>query len=362
MRVDVLRPGELGEAELTRWRTLQAGNPTLANAFLGPEFTLAVGRVRPQARVGVVSDGGETVAFFPFERYRFGLGGPIGAGLSDCQGVVHADGWQWDTRELLARCGLSVWEFDHLIADQKPFEAYHRVRARSPIMDLEEGYQAYLDAKLRVSKRTMKSTLYKGRKLERDRGKVRFEFDCRDDDALRQLMEWKSAQYRRTLRQDRFARPSIVALVEDLFEHRSAECAATLSMMYVDDRPVAGHLGLRSPTVLACWFPAYDVELAPYSPGLLLHLQMAEAAAEAGIRTLDLGKGNAEYKDSLSSGDLYVAEGWAERPSAVAFGRRVARAPRHYAVNFVVSHPKVLDRYRRGMKAVGRLRPGSRAR
>jgi CelD/BcsL family acetyltransferase involved in cellulose biosynthesis len=356
MDVSVLHPGELGPAELDRWRALQQGNPLLANPFLSPEFTLAVGRIRHNARVGVLTEDREVVGFFPYELHAFGVAGPIGAGLSDCQGLIHAEGWEWDPHALLAECHLAVWEFDHLIADQKPFSPYHAVRARSPIIDLREGYEAYLDGRRHASKKTIKSTLYKGRKLERDHGEAHFDFDCRDPEALRQLMQWKSAQYRRTLRHNRFANPAIVRMVSDLFTNRTAECAATLSMLSVGGRPIAGHLGLCSGSVLACWFPAYDVEFAAYSPGLLIHLEMAKAAAAAKIQYLDLGKGPQEYKDSLCSGELTVAEGWVERPSPVALIRRLQRAPRHHTVQFIMNRPALLSSARKTLKQLGRLR------
>jgi CelD/BcsL family acetyltransferase involved in cellulose biosynthesis len=66
-------------------------------------------------------------------------------------------------------------------------------------------------------------------------------------------------------------------------------------------RPVAIHFGLRSAATLACWFPSYDVALAKYSPGLMLHLFMVEAAATAGVHRLDLGKGDEEYKTVLGT-------------------------------------------------------------
>jgi Acetyltransferase (GNAT) domain/DegT/DnrJ/EryC1/StrS aminotransferase family len=104
-------------------------------------------------------------------------------------------------------------------------------------------------------------------KLEREQGPLRFLFDTSDGDLLDILMRWKSAQYRRTGRLDRFARPATVRLVRDLLQTRAPVCSGTLSVLYAGRRPVAIHLGLRSASTLACWFPTYDVTLARYSPG-----------------------------------------------------------------------------------------------
>ncbi|MFJ8075193.1 GNAT family N-acetyltransferase [Streptomyces sp. NPDC096176] len=129
---------------------------------------------------------------------------------------------------------------------------------------------------------------------------------------------WKSAQYRRTGRRDRFAQRWISALVRRLHESRADGCSGVLSVLYAGRRPVAAHFGSRSRTVLSCWFPAYETEFATYSPGLVLHLRMAEAAAREGIGMVDLGRGDAEYKDALKTGELRVHEGAALRPGARA--------------------------------------------
>ncbi|MFD2349447.1 GNAT family N-acetyltransferase [Nonomuraea ferruginea] len=68
-------------------------------------------------------------------------------------------------------------------------------------------------------------------------------------------------------------------------------------------------------TTLVGWFPAYDTEYARYSPGIVHHMQMAEAAAKSGLHIIDMGKGGKEYKDWLKSGTLYVAEGRVSRPT-----------------------------------------------
>ncbi|MET9935077.1 MULTISPECIES: GNAT family N-acetyltransferase [unclassified Streptomyces] len=166
--------------------------------------------------------------------------------------------------------------------------------------DVGEGYAAY-EAFLRVQSPDFpETTLAKERRLaRRTDGGVRFVFDERDPAALRTLVAWKSARYRRTGRRDRFAEEWINALVRRLHALRTPGRSGVLSVLQAGERPVAAHFGLRSATVLSCWFPAYDPAFAPYSPGLVLHLRTAEAAAAAGIGTLDLGRGYAEYKNAL---------------------------------------------------------------
>jgi CelD/BcsL family acetyltransferase involved in cellulose biosynthesis len=358
MRATVVRPHELGPPELARWEALRAQDPALGNPFLSAAFAQAVGRVTERARVAVLEDAGEVVGFFAFERRLGGVGQAIGAGVSDAQAVICPPELVWRPRDLLAAAGLSVWEFSHLIGAQAPPQGAAVTYAPSPVVDLDGGFAHYLGRHAKGSR--VKRTLRYARKLEREHGELRFAFDCRDPGVLDQLMRWKSAQYRRTGRRDRFAQPWIRALVEDLVDARPAGCEGTLSALWSGDRLLAAYLSLRSGPVLAGWFPAYDVDVRGYSPGLVLQLRLIEAAAGAGIRLFDLGKGESDYKESLKTGDLTVAEGWLQRPSAGAVLRAAQREPRRRALAFVLARPALRLAARRALVEVGRAREAPR--
>jgi CelD/BcsL family acetyltransferase involved in cellulose biosynthesis len=365
MQIDVYRPGELSAADRAVWTTMQSkahlhGAPGLANPFLSPEFALAVGRCRRGGRVAVVREGGEPAAFLPYQRTAAGVGRAVGLGVSDAQGLVHRPGFAFDAHELLRACGLAVWEFDHLVEGQEPFRAHATGSFPSPVIDVDRGYDAYLAHLRDRSPKFTRTTLAKERRLGRDAGRVTYVHDERDPAALRALMDWKSAQYRRTGRSDRFAHDWITRLVHQLFHTRSEPFAGILSVLYADGRPVAAHFGLRTERVLACWFPAYDPDHAKYSPGLVLHLRMAEAAAADGIAYLDLGRGQKDYKDSLKTRELEVSEGWVTRRHPMAVGHRVRRAPVRALRNAVVSRPEWFEPADRLLKQVGKFRSGRR--
>lgn len=352
MRIDVVRPQDLGDAEVRRWRDLQASAPTLANPFLSPEFTLAVGRFNPAARVAVISGDTGIAGFFPYERHALGIGRPIGAGLTDCQGLVAHPGIDLDVRVLLRACRLSVWEFDHLLADQSAFAPYHAQIRVEPVMDLAGGFETYFEGARQRSPKTIKTVRYKERKLGREAGEVGYTFSERDPAELRRLMAWKSGQYRRTGRTDRFAEPWIVALVE----HLHAIGVGVLSVLRAGDRPVSAHLGLRTGTVMAGWFPAYDTEFAKYSPGMVGHLRMAEAAAAGGVTQIAMGRGGREYKDWLKNGEFLIAEGRVARASAAAGLHWVKDTPVRRARSAVLAHPALYARADRVLKTYARLR------
>jgi CelD/BcsL family acetyltransferase involved in cellulose biosynthesis len=352
MRIEVVRPDELGAGELRRWRAFQAATPALGNPFLSPEFTLAVGRFRADARVAVLSDGGGVMGFFPYERHLMGVGRPIGAGLTDCQGIVAPSGLEFDPRALLRACRLSVWEFDHLLAEQAAFAPYHAETRAEPVMDLSAGFAAYAEDARERTPKTIKTVRYKERKLGRDAGEVTYTFAETDPAELRRLMAWKSAQYRRTGRTDRFAEGWIVALAE----HLHATGTGVLSVLRAGGRPVSAHLGLRTGPVMAGWFPAYDTAFAKYSPGMVGHLRMAEAAAEAGVTQIAMGRGGREYKDWLKNAEFPIAEGRIARASAAAGLHWVKDAPVRRARSAVLAHPALYARADRVLKTYARLR------
>ena len=365
MGISVIRPSELGAAEIAAWHDMQAATPTLANPFLSPEFTIAVGRVRPIARVAVLSEGQDITGFFPFELRRFGLGMPIAAGLTDCQGLVHAPGADWDARALLRACGISAWQFDHLLAGQKPFERYQAAVVPSPIADLSDGFAAFY-ASLKATAPSFCSELErKARKLAREVGELRLIADSREVSTLRTLMSWKSDQYRRTGRLDRFSQPWVIDLLHSLIAMRTTGLSGILSVLYAGEVPVAAHLGLQCGPVLAGWLPAYDTSLRKYSPGLLHHLRLFDEMAAAGIQLIDLGKGTKRYKEILKNGDVLLAEGIVTRRSPTGAAHRAYRSPQAWAIRQIRAHPPLFNAadavLRRGAQVRNSLLPSHTA-
>ncbi|GAA1009347.1 GNAT family N-acetyltransferase [Streptomyces thermogriseus] len=361
MDISVYRPGELSAADRAAWTAMQSkahlhGLEELANPFLSPEFALAVGSCRRGVRIAVIRERGEPAAFFPFQRTATGVGRAIGLGLSDCQGLVHRPGFTWDARELLRACKLAIWEYDHLVAGQEPFEAGATGTFASPVMDVDQGYDVYLRELRARSPSFLRGTRAKERRLGRDVGPVRYVHDERDPAVLRTLMSWKSAQYRRTGRSDRFAHAWITALVTRLFHTRSDPFAGILSVLYANGRPVAAHFGLRTERVLSSWFPAYDPAYGRFSPGLIMYLHMAEAAADDGIAHIDLGRGQKRYKDSLKTRELHVSEGWVTRRHPAAIAHRAHRAPVRALRNTVQSRPELFEPADRILKRIGKIR------
>ena len=343
MRVDLVRPGDLGPAEIASWHGMQRAIPSLANPFLSPEFAITVDRVRPESRVAVLADDCGRPGFFPFEKRQFGAGVPISGWLSACQGIIHEPGAQWDVSELLRGCELSAWQFDNLLADQDAFKSCHLAIAPSPVIDLTENFADYY-AKLRTrASRSCRELERKARKLGREVGDLHLVCDSSDPALLRLLMAWKSEQYRRTNHLDRFERLWVVDLLEELHATRTENLSGLLSALYVGDRPVSVQFGLRAGNLLVGWFAGYDAQFAKYSPGLIQISLMIEALPAMGVNTLHMGKGAKHYTQALRNRDIYVCEGVATSRTWAGAAYQVRSAATSRALRFVREHPALHD-------------------
>ena len=354
MRISVARPAELGPGEIAAWRAMQHATGSLASPFLCPEFAIAVDKARPGARVAVLTNGPEIVAFFPFQRRRLGVGVPLGTPVNNCQGVIHAPGVEWDARELLRACKLSAWQFDCLAEGQTPFGRYVSAVAPSPAIDLADGFAAYREKLRAKSPKFCKDLARRGRNLEREAGELRLVADCRDPAELRTLMAWKSEQYRRTGWIDFFDRPWIVDLIDDLFSTHTSHFEGLLSVLYAGQTPVAAHFGLRSGHVFAGCFPAYDTRFARHSPGLIHHLRMIEEAAALDIHLIDMVKGPEPYKQTLKNHDLYVAEGMVTRGPLHTAAHRARTGAVRWAGPQLRQHPFLFRAADRILRQIGR--------
>src|SRR5215470_14253964 len=220
MKAFICRPSELSVAEIELWHSFQRATERLAGPFLTPEFVRGMSEQRPDMKLAVMEEGGRIAGFFPFERNALGIGRAFCYGLSDVQAVVHAPGYEWAGAELLEACGLALWEFDHLIAEQvRCFAPQEYSERASPVVDLTSGWEHWIASK-KSSGRIKRSKGYE-RRLVREQGALRFEADSRDPRHLQLLMQWKSAQYRRTGRIDRFARRWFADSVRRLFDSRT---------------------------------------------------------------------------------------------------------------------------------------------
>jgi CelD/BcsL family acetyltransferase involved in cellulose biosynthesis len=325
-------PGRaIDAALLAQWRALQDSNSELASPCFAPEFTVAVATARNDVEIAVIEQDSEVAAIFPYQRRPGARGIPVGGIVSDYQGLICRPGFSCDPRELLKACGLISWDFDRLLATQESFKPFHKLCEPSALIDLSQGYESYVAERRAAGTEQIKKCMNLMRRLELEVGPLNFIPHSPDGDALLQVLNWKSNQYRKTGWRDLFALKWGRSLVERIRATQSETFAGMLSLLYAGDRLLAGHLGMRSRTIWHYWFPAYAPQFAKYSPGLLLLLKMAEHAPQIGLRTIDLGTGMTLYKRRLMNASVSVAEGSVERPSWLSLVRGMRRKAKSLA-------------------------------
>lgn len=323
MKVTVVAGAELTREHLTRWSEIQLTEPSLASPYFTAEFVQATASVREDVRVSIVEDDAGVIGFFPFQGGKHGVAYPVAGRMSDFHGVIAPDTLLWDAPALLRASGLSAWRFDHLLASQEPLHRFHWAEAPSPYLDVSGGFDVYRQSRKQAGSKEIDKILYEARKAERRAGPLRFELRSPGDVAFQALLKWKAQQYHATGQPDITAVPWIVRFLDRVRHERGERFSGLMSALYLGDRLAAVHLGMRSTTVFHYWLPAYDPELASYSPGQLCLLELARAVASQGVRRIDLGKGEEGYKNRLMSGSISVAEGTVDlRPLIGVVGRR----------------------------------------
>jgi CelD/BcsL family acetyltransferase involved in cellulose biosynthesis len=312
MRVTVVRPGELGTAEATLWQSFQHSTPGGLHPFMSLTYVQVVGRVRANARVAVVEEHGQIVAFLPFELSPHGVGMPIGYPMNNLQGFI-GSGVPVDARRVVRQARLRGWRFDYVPVDQRALVPFHYegTTVPCPVIDLAKGI-----SHLKARKKARRS-------LEKLHGTVSLEWNSAQPSHVARLIEWKSSKYHGTSLL--FSDPTARSIVKELAASDADDCRGVVSVLSAGERPVAVHLGLRGASSLAGWFMSYDPALSRFAPGMMLWLPLAKAAEERGISQIDLGAGQDTYKFELSNDSYIVAGGavWVSRVEAV--GRKAIR-------------------------------------
>ncbi|MAD81078.1 MAG: hypothetical protein CMJ50_09590 [Planctomycetaceae bacterium] len=315
--IRAVRFAELSPSQIASWARFQGADESLESPYFHPEFTQCVATVRDDVEVAVIQQNGESVGFFPFQRRGRHAAMPVGGRLSDYQGAIFRHDLSWNVKEVLSACDLTSWSFDHVLACQTPWSEYHRMTDLSPQIELASGFETYCSGLRKSGVDELQQTRRKARKLAREVGPLRFEFQSPDSGLLDRLITWKSEQYRRTQVTDVFSFPWTTALLHTLQAHQGENLAGTLSVLYSGDRPVALHMGMECRGLLHWWFPTYDPGLAKYSPGRILLLELLQAAESNGVHKVDLGRGVVGYKSRAMTGAVTLAEGKADlRPLA----------------------------------------------
>lgn len=306
-QIHCLRVDELTADDHRRWLELCERHRCYDSPYFHPDFTRCVAAVRPDVEIGVLENAAGVCGYFPFQR-QGRTGRPVGGRLSDFQGVIVEPSELPSGGELLRGCGLDQYEFDHWLGSQASTVEPAVERSESLSIDLTSGWTGYAAALKERGSDQIAKAAQKERASARQWGPARFEPRVEDPATLELLFHWKSRQYRSSGLTDVFAFGWTRELVRTIHSRGDRAFRGLLSALYFGDRIAAVHFGMQAGSVLHAWFPAYDPELAKFSPGGSLWLQLSRHAEQLGITRIDLGIGSA-WKRRFSTGEQSVLAG-----------------------------------------------------
>lgn len=272
--------------------------PEFATPFFSLEFFDAVHAARGDVRVSVIRDQKRIVGFLPFHRHG-AVATPAGRFFNDAHNILAWPGTSLDWPTLLKSIGVKSYDFHALVgpvdtfATTDPRAIHGATRSYSAVIG--DDSHAFL-ASLERQHSTIRKQEQKTRAMARDLGPLRFEFDCRDESALRTMIDWKRAHYRRTNILDLFLPDWTRQMVTQLHQKQDRTMRGLLSVLWAGDEMVSAHFGMLEGDLLHYWFPTYDVAHARYSPGTALFKSIVRDASENGLRVIDMGYGEQPYK------------------------------------------------------------------
>jgi len=309
MKCHIIPADQLHVDLVREWNRIRSSHAGLESPFFAAAFTQAVAAERPGVEVAIIEDCERVIAFLPYHRDKGDIARASAGPFTDVQGLIHERGTVIDVREVLRRCRLHAWQFNHLLANQAPLATFEWAHFESPYMDLSGGFAAFYQSRRQAGTKELQETLRKARKLEREFAPLRFEPHVASSKVFEQLLDWKHEQLQRQRRPNCFAAPWVLPLLRRLLRTSSDDFSPLVSALYVGDELAAVNLGLRSGPVLHGWITAYNTRFHKFSPGLILMTRLAQAAESLGIQRIDMGRGDEGFKRSFASGTMRLAEG-----------------------------------------------------
>jgi hypothetical protein len=155
MHITLVNATELSPSQVADWSALQRQVPVADSPFFSPEFTRLSAEMWNNVEVAVMQEGNAHIGFFPFERSREQIAKPVASVINDFHGVVAQHDPSWTVEQLLQDAGIKTFEFDHLPQVHSAFDGFMTVFARSPYIDLSEGFQKYCDDRRAAGSKTI---------------------------------------------------------------------------------------------------------------------------------------------------------------------------------------------------------------
>ena len=320
MRTQIVSIEDMSAHEIVQWNAWASRDGELTSPYLRFEFTETVARARRDVRIAVFEDDQGLAGFFPHHRPHGGVVRPVGAPMSDYQGAIAREPGLLDPKLVARATGASAFVYENWLGTGDTPAAGTRSREDSQIVDLAAGPEGYFEAQRGLHRDHFRKTARRLRAAERDHGPVRVVLGDPKGEAFNRLSGWKQAQYRATGKLNVLGIDWVRHVLTDLRKREGQDFSGLTASLWFGDRLAAAEFGLVAGDVYHSWFPAYDPDLAKYSPGLLLLHGLFEQAPERGLTRIDLGKGGDHYKKYYANRSVPLDQGRVLSPGLAALG------------------------------------------
>jgi CelD/BcsL family acetyltransferase involved in cellulose biosynthesis len=299
---------QLGVRELEAWKDLLPADALSASLFMHPEFCEAAHRVLGLVEVVVIEDHGSVVGVVPLNRAH-GIRGWLRGYTQVAQDIsdgfcfpVH-DGYLDRVPYALVKVGVWSGFFTHFAMGKRIPDLQVGAATKTYLVRRQGGNRDMWDELKERSRKFWSDTERCARRLNELPGGYEFHWQSPNPERdLETLIALKLDQYARTgMQGSALFREGIKEFLRTLASKKTAGFSAPLNVLYCGDQLIAAHLGLLGSGRLHYWFPVYEATYAKYSPGKVLLSEVMKHCIFLGIDVIDLGEGQADYKEAAAT-------------------------------------------------------------
>lgn len=293
------------------WHHSLTRNPLLQGPFFRPEFFECLVKARKNCFLTVFRSNKKILALLPFELGKRNIAYPIAHAIIGYYGIIAPENSfpNWCLKEITKRIGLNGFVFDQVPLGQTLFAPHTKKIEYSPALMLKSNHQETAEYWNKSGQNTFDRLEYKARKLSK-KGTLYFEFSSHSQRLFHFFLKQKQTQYLRTGAYNDIAVKENLMLLRKVSEQKTNSLRLVLSGLYLNDEPVAAHVGLASGKIMYSWFPVMKQMDESQSPGLALYSYMIPRMSEEGFEMFDFGTQPLNIKTRLMNASFPIRRGF----------------------------------------------------
>ncbi|MDJ0920320.1 MAG: GNAT family N-acetyltransferase [Henriciella sp.] len=323
MKVSSLLLKTLSDADRTAWADFRQQDPLLASPYFSLAYLEAVEKARPGIDILRFTEGDTVIGFLPIRKGWFGTTRPVAGPMDDLHGVIAAPSAVIDLHAPDIAPHLSGYTFSAVPFNQRRHGLHGSASEGNQVLDLSNGFDAYIDARAAFSSNFRRTWRKVGRLLQDKRTVTRHQIN--DPASFTRLIDLKRTAFETAGYFDLFTLDWPLDLLETLAASSNPDAQGILSKLEIDGELAAVCFCMRSEHVLHYWFPAYEAKFQSHKAGLALLFSLADWAASQGLQEMHLGLGNTQYKRLMASYRVPVRQGALAIGPAQKVGTRFTR-------------------------------------